>query len=209
MKKIFVINGGQQFEHAGGRLNKTILETDKAYFTPENGFELRYTSVDDGYNPLEEVEKFVWADTIIYHFPVWWFGLPFGLKKYLDVVLTAGHKTGLYNSDGRSRVNSDINYGTGGSLNGRTYMATSTWNAPEAAFTLPGEFFDQKSVDAGVLFGFHRMNAFLSLQKVEGMHFHEVEKGVTPEKVNRFMATYLQHLSRTFGVPKYSDPVLL
>lgn len=202
MKKIFIINGGQQFEHAGGRLNTTILETDKAYFTSENGFELRYTSVDAGYDPGEEVEKFVWADTIIYHFPIWWFSLPYGLKKYLDIILTAGHKAGIYESDGRSHLNPDINYGTGGSLKGRNYMVTTSWNAPETAFTLPGEFFQQKSVDEGVLFGFHRMNAFLSLEKRAGMHFHDVEKDVNPQKIAEFMEIYQKHLNKVFPANK-------
>ncbi|WP_439558522.1 hypothetical protein [Dyadobacter sp.] len=113
MKKVFIINGGQQFAHSGGRFNKTLLETDEIFFTAENGYELR------------------------------------------------------------------------------------TWNAPETAFTLPGEFFNQTTVDDGVLMGFHRMNAFLSLQRVDGMHFHDVEKNVTPERVLNYKELYLNHLKTT------------
>lgn len=43
-------------------------------------------------------------------------------------------------------------------LHEKNSMITSSWNAPKEAFTLPGEFFNQQSVDDVVLFGFHRMN---------------------------------------------------
>jgi modulator of drug activity B len=197
MKKVFIINGGQQFAHSGGRFNKTLFETDQAFFTAENGYELRTTEVDKEYDLAEEVEKYVWADLIIYHFPVWWFSVPHKLKEYIDKVFTAGHRTGMYRSDGRKSDNPQVNYGTGGSLAGRKYMVTTTWNAPETAFTLPGEFFNQTSVDDGVLMGFHRMNAFLSLQRVDGMHFHDMEKNVTTERVNNYKELYLNHLKTT------------
>lgn len=78
MQKILVINGGKTFAHSGGRLNTTLTEWDSEFFTPENGFELKITQVGEGnYDANEEVEKFVWADVIIYHFPIWWMYLPF------------------------------------------------------------------------------------------------------------------------------------
>ncbi|MCO4294261.1 NAD(P)H-dependent oxidoreductase [Solitalea sp. MAHUQ-68] len=199
MKKIFVINGGQVFAHSGGFLNKQITTWDEEYFTPENGFELRITDINQPYDAQQEVDNFVWADIIVYHFPVWWFSLPSGLKKYLDEVLTAGHRKGLYYSDGRKMDNPEINYGTGGSLHGKQYMVTTSWNAPATAFTLEGEFFGQKSVDEGVLFGFHRMNAFLALTPLKSIHFHDVEKNMNAERLDQFKQTYLQHLTATIA----------
>ncbi len=110
-------------------------------FSPPDDFALQITDINEPYYLEEEVSKFVWADVVIYHTPVWWFGLPHKFKEYLDTVFTAGHRKGIYYSDGRKRENPEINYGTGGSLHGRHYMLTTTWNAPETAFTLPGEFF--------------------------------------------------------------------
>jgi modulator of drug activity B len=198
MKKIFSINGGQQFGHSGGKFNSTLLELDKEFFVPENGFELRTTDINEAYDLNEEVDKYVWADVIIYHFPVWWFGMPYGLKKYVDLVFTAGHRKGMYYSDGRKSDNPSINYGTGGLLHDRKYMGTTTWNAPDTAFTLPGEFFDQTSVDDGVLFGFHRMNAFLSLERMDGIHFHELEKNVTQDRIDTYKERYKKHLEGQF-----------
>ncbi|QNL48734.1 NAD(P)H-dependent oxidoreductase [Olivibacter sp. SDN3] len=198
MEKIFVINGGQQFAHSGGKFNKTLTELDREFFTPENGFQLQITDINDEYDLMEEVEKYVWADVVIYHFPIWWFSVPFKLKKYIDEVFTAGHRKGLYYSDGRKIDTPHLNYGKGGSLHGRKYMVISTWNAPETAFTLPGEFFGQTSVDDGVLFGFHHMNAFLSLERLPGIHFHDLEKNVTQEQVDDYKQRYMEHLRQTF-----------
>ena len=194
-KKIFVINGGQVFGHSGGRFNKTIFDTTVDFFSTQPGFDVRSTDINEDYDPKEEVEKYVWANVIIYHTPIWWFQVPHGLKKYIDVVFTEGHQNGIYRSDGRSSANPAINYGTGGTLHGRKYMVTTSWNAPATAFTLPGEFFNERSVDDGALFGFHRMNAFTGLQPLESIHFHDVEKNAD---IVSDIATYRAHLTKLF-----------
>jgi modulator of drug activity B len=195
MKNIFVINGGQVFGHSGGKFNKTLLDTTIAYFADKDGFEVRSTDVNHIYDPKQEVENYKWADVIIYHTPVWWFQLPHGFKKYIDVVFTEGHQNGIYHSDGRSSANPAINYGTGGMLHGKKYLLTSSWNAPKEAFTLPGEFFNERTVDEGALFGFHRMNAFTGMQPLESMHFHDVEKNADiPTDLQR----YISHLDKLF-----------
>ena len=90
MKKIFIINGGQKFGHSGGRFNETIFKSNFRIFLNQKEFEVKSTDINDEYNPAEEVEKFVWADVIIYHTPIWWFQLPHGFKQYIDVVFTEG-----------------------------------------------------------------------------------------------------------------------
>lgn len=193
--KIFVINGGQVFGHSGGKFNKTIFDTTIEFFNNQDGFEVRSTDVNDVYDVAEEVRKYVWADVVIYHTPIWWFQLPHGFKKYIDEVFTEGHQNGIYKSDGRSSANPEINYGTGGMLQGTKYMVTSSWNAPKTAFTLPGEFFNETSVDNGALFGFHRMNAFTGMTPIAGLHFHDVEKNADiPEDLKRYVA----HLEAQF-----------
>jgi modulator of drug activity B len=206
MKNIFVINGGQVFGHSGGKFNKTLLDTTIAYFSDKDGFEIRSTDVNHVYDPKQEVENYKWADVIIYHTPVWWFQLPHGFKKYIDVVFTEGHQNGIYHSDGRSAANPAINYGTGGMLHGKKYLLTSSWNAPKEAFTLPGEFFNERTVDEGALFGFHRMNAFTGMQPLESIHFHDVEKNADiPTDLQR----YISHLDKLFIQPKQPAVELL
>ncbi|AZQ62851.1 flavodoxin family protein [Flammeovirga pectinis] len=175
MKKILVINGAQKFLHSQGSLNKSITELSVNYLENREGFEVKFTNVDDTYIIEEEVEKFVWADVIIYHTPIWWFSIPFGFKKYIDEILTHGENK-IYVSDGRHRVEPKLHYGTGGLLKGKKYILTTSWNAPEEAFTLENEFFDQKSVDEGAMFGFHKMNSFIGLEKLGTYHFYDVMK---------------------------------
>jgi modulator of drug activity B len=195
MKHILIINAGQNFAHSSGKYNKTITETTLSFFGNFEAVEVKVTNISEGYNQEEEVEKFVWADYIIYHTPMWWFQVPNGFKKYIDEVFTVGHRKGIYHSDGRTHANPEINYGTGGMLQGRKYMVTTSWNAPKTAFTLPGEFFNETSVDDGPLFGFHRMNAFAALAELPSFHFHDVEKNAD---VARDMKEYTKHLEQIF-----------
>ncbi len=176
MKNIFIINGSHPFAHSGGRFNETLFNSTISCFDAREEFEVKFTQVGGNYDAMEEVEKFKWADLVIYHTPIWWFQIPFGFKKYIDEVFTEGHQNGIYANDGRSRKNPNINYGTGGLMHGKKYVLTTSWNAPKAAFTLENEFFNQKSVDEGAMFGFHRMNAFTGMELLATHHFHDMEK---------------------------------
>lgn len=195
MRNIFIINGGQIFGHSGGLFNKTITEKTYNFFKGQSGFEVRVTDINDDYNVEAQVENYKWADVVIYHTPIWWFQVPHEFKKFIDVVFTAGHQKGIYTSDGRSSANPAINYGTGGSLQGKQYLLTTSWNAPQEAFKLAGEFFNQTSVDEGVMFGFHRMNAFTGMTPMKSIHFHDVEKNAD---VLNDMARYEEHLTALF-----------
>ncbi|WP_421943004.1 NAD(P)H-dependent oxidoreductase [Pedobacter sp.] len=206
MKNIFVINGGQVFGHSGGQFNKSLLGATLSFFENQPDFQIKSTDINQPYNLKEEVEKYKWADVVIYHTPVWWFQLPHGFKEYIDTVFTEGHKTGIYNSDGRTSANPAINYGTGGTLHGKHYMLTTSWNAPKEAFTLPGEFFNQHSVDEGVMFGFHRMNAFTGMKPLESIHFHDVMKN---EYIQQDLENYNKHLVKVFIDNKIEHESLL
>jgi len=197
MKNIFIINGGQTFAHSGGNFNKTITNWTKEVLEKEK-FEIRISNVNDDFDAFEEAENFKWADLVVYHFPIWWFQVPNRLKFYIDEVFTAGHNNGIYKNDGRSRVNPEINYGTGGLMHGKQYFVTTSWNAPQTAFTMEGEFFDQHSVDEGVLFGFHRMNAFTGMKLLGTFHFHDMEKSASQERIDLYETEYKSYLNAAF-----------
>lgn len=196
MAKIFIINGGQVFDESGGLFNKTLTEWT-GNFLKENGFEVRVTNAGDNFDTQQEIENFTWADVIVWHTPIWWFQLPYKLKQYIDIVFQHGRGT-IYESDGRTRTNPEINYGTGGLLQGKKYVITTSWNAPEGAFTLEGELMEQTSVDDGVLFGFHKAMKFVGLSKLQGFHFYDVAKGLTPERFDTYHRDYLNHLQQIF-----------
>ena len=172
MEKVFVINGGQTFAHSGGTLNKSITGWTKETLEKE-GFQVRVSHVDNDFDPVQEAENFKWADIVVYHFPVWWFQVPNRLKFYIDEVFTAGHKNGIY-------------------------FVTTSWNAPDTAFTMEGEFFQQKSVDEGVLFGFHRMNAFTGMELLGSFHLHDMEKNASVERINQYEIEYKKYLQEVF-----------
>lgn len=197
MKKIFIINGGQHFAHSGGKFNETLTSWTVDYFKNQFGAEVRVTDINNPYVAEDEVQNFVWADLIIYHTPVWWFQLPYKLKEYVDLVFTAGHENGIYKSDGRSRSNDNpkLHYGTGGMLQGRKYMLTTSWNAPTEAFTVAGEFFNPNTVD-DVFIGVHKMNEFVGMTAVDSFHFHEMMKDVNEKRLTTLKADYTKHLEK-------------
>jgi len=143
MKKVLFLNGGKQFAHSEGRYNATLHEAGLAYLD-RAGFEVQQTYIDAGYDVAAEVQKFLWADVIIWQMPGWWMGAPWTVKKYIDEVFTEGHGS-LYANDGRSRSDASRKYGSGGLLHGKQYMISATWNAPQPAFDDPSDFFEAKA----------------------------------------------------------------
>lgn len=115
----------------------------------KNGHETKLTYIEQGFDIDEEVQKHLWADLIITQSPVYWFGTPWIYKKYVDEVFTAGliQQTMLVD-DGRTRDNPKKQYGTGGKMQGKRYMLSLTWNAPQEAFgDLSQSLFQGKTVD--------------------------------------------------------------
>jgi NAD(P)H dehydrogenase (quinone) len=72
-----------------------------------------------------EIEKLLWADTVLWTFPLWWFSLPAILKGWVDRVFVMG---AIY---GGGRVYAK------GALGGRRAMLAFTTGGPAAAYA-PG-----------------------------------------------------------------------
>lgn len=193
MSKILIINAGKAFAHSQGELNKLLAEFAQTELT-KLGHQVKLTHVDAGYDIADEIAKYVWADTIIYQQPGWWMGGPWILKKYIDDVFTEGHGS-LYQSDGRSRNDVLQKYGSGGLMQGKSYMVSATWNAPQEAFDEPDQFFEGKGVDA-VYFAFHKANQFLGLSPIPTFLCADVMKN---PMVEQDLARYKAHLSKYFS----------
>ncbi|MFJ4098930.1 NAD(P)H-dependent oxidoreductase [Amycolatopsis japonica] len=73
-----------------------------------------------------EHEKLAWADTVIFQFPLWWYGMPAILKGWFDRVFVKGFAYGVQRPDGRT-----ARYGEG-ALAGKRAMVVLTAGAPEA-----------------------------------------------------------------------------
>ncbi|MGR3977873.1 NAD(P)H-dependent oxidoreductase [Acinetobacter sp. 1207_04] len=193
MSNILIINGAKQFAHSNGELNDTLTELAHDVLV-ENGHHIKITRTDKDYDIAEEIQKYVWADVIIYQMPGWWMGSPWTVKKYIDDIFTEGHGV-LYASDGRSRSDTSKKYGSGGLIHDKKYMLSLTWNAPKDAFTDPYQFFNGVGVD-GVYLPFHKANQFLGMQGLPTFIVNDVIKA---PNVELYKTEYRQHLLALFG----------
>lgn len=193
MKNILLINGAKTFAHSNGQLNDTLTELAQEVLSGL-GHQVQVTRADSEYDAKAEVEKFLWADTVIYQMPGWWMGAPWTVKKYIDDVFTEGHGS-LYASDGRSRSDASKKYGSGGLIYNKNYMLSLTWNAPMDAFNDAEQFFHGVGVD-GVYLPFHKANQFLGMQTLPTFIVNDVIKA--PE-VSAYMAQYRDHLTQVFA----------
>ena len=193
MSNILIINGGKAFAHSKGELNNTLTRVAEQHLR-ELGHDVQITHADSEYSAAEEVEKFLWADTVIWQMPGWWMGTPWTVKKYVDEVFTEGHGK-LYASDGRTRSDDSKKYGSGGLIQGKTYLLSLTWNAPLEAFIETEQFFEGAGVD-GVYLPFHKANQFLGMTGLPTFIANDVMK--KPD-IPRYTAEYRKHLSQIFA----------
>lgn len=193
MSNILIINSAKNFAHSAGALNNLLSDVAQDALI-QMGHSVKKTDVDKGYDIEDEIEKFDWADSIIYQIPAWWMGTPWILKKYIDDVFTAGHGR-IYESDGRTRSDLSKKYGSGGLLQGKTYMLSVTWNAPLEAFVEPEQFFEGKGVDA-VYFPLHKANEFVGLTALPTFMCNNVVK---EPNIEQDITRYETHLKTIFA----------
>ncbi|RXJ93541.1 flavodoxin [Malaciobacter molluscorum] len=176
MKKILIINAHQKYESfAEGNLTQSYIDKANNFFT-KNGFEVKNTAIDKGYDVKEELEKFAWADYVLFQYPVYWMSLPWISKKYIDEICSSGAGTVTYESDGRSRTDASKKYGSGGLLKGKKYMLSITYNCPESEFDNKDGFFEGLSLDQAN-FAVHKTFQFCGLEQLKTYSVHDVYKG--------------------------------
>jgi modulator of drug activity B len=147
MKKVFIINSHQPYSFSQGKLNRTLVDLAESILKGK-GCEVRVCNSADGYKVEEELANHQWADAVLLQAPVNWMGVPWSFKKYMDEVYTAGMGGELCIGDGRTSEAPTENYGAGGTLTGKKYMLSLTFNAPKEAFNNANEYlFQGKSVD--------------------------------------------------------------
>ena len=176
MKNVLIINGHQRYEHvAEGKLTKMYIDSASEFFE-KNGFNVKHSVVESDYDSKEEVQKFVWADYILLQHPVFWMGVPWITKKYIDEVFSAGEKNGLYINDGRTRSDPSKRYGSGGQMQGTKYMLSLTYNCPTSEFSAKDGFFDGLSLDEANI-ATHKTFQFCGAEPLETYSVHDIFKG--------------------------------
>ena len=194
MKNIYIINARHAYPFAPGQLNDTLAVNAKAFLENLN-YETRYLQVDNGWQTQQELENHKWADTIILQSPVNWMGVPWTFKQYMDEVYTAGMDGSLCNGDGRTSDAPKNNYGAGGSLTGKNYMLSLTFNAPEESFNDTSEYlFQGKTVD-DLFFPMHMNFRFFGMEALETFACYDVMKNAD---VDNDLRRFEKHLETVF-----------
>ncbi|MGJ8672078.1 NAD(P)H-dependent oxidoreductase [Rubritalea sp.] len=175
MKNIFIINAHQKNDYSPGKLNASLTQRAKELFE-KKGYETRITAAEADYDIQQEIKNHQWADVILIQSPTYWMGFPWVFKKYMDDVYTAGMAGQLCDGDGRHRPNYKENYGAGGTLQGKQYMLSLTFNAPIEAFNTPDEYlFQGKSVD-DLFFPAHMNFRFFAMEALPTFSCHDIMK---------------------------------
>lgn len=194
MANVLIINGHQPYPFSEGRLNATLVERARAFFEGL-GDAVRVTETAGDYDVEAEVANHVWADVILMQFPVNWMGVPWSFKKYQDEVYTAGMDGRLCHGDGRTAEAPKSGYGSGGTLKGKRYMLSLTFNAPQEAFGDVKDFlFQGKSVD-DLMHPMHMNARFFGLEKLPTFAAFDVMKNPT---IDSDLARFDAHLKATY-----------
>jgi len=178
-KNVLIINAHQYYPFSEGKLNAALVDK-AATILSGKGHKVRVLTMQDSIDVEKELAHHQWADTIILQSPSNWMGVPWSFKKYMDEVYTAGMGGALCVGDGRNEEQPKKNYGTGGTLKGKKYMMSLTFNAPEESFNEAEEFFEGKSVD-DLMFPMHMNFKFFGLEPMETFTCFDVMKNADVE----------------------------
>ena len=201
MKNVFVINAHQEYEFSKGQLNATLTDLALEHLA-NSGYESKLTTMKDQWDTDAEIEKHQWADAIILQTPVNWMGVPWSFKKYMDYVYSFGMDGRLCNGDGRTRKDPSRQYGTGGTLVGKKYLLSLTFNAPQGSFNDPQQsFFAGKSPD-DLFWPMHLNFAFFGMEPLETFACYDVMKN---PQIENDLQRFRQHLVTNFPAVHASD----
>ncbi|MDH6251973.1 modulator of drug activity B [Chryseobacterium sp. H1D6B] len=197
-KKVLSINTHLTYPNwSEGLLNDAFNQKAKDFFETE-GFEVLETKVEDGYSPEEEVEKHLEASIVILQTPVNWFGAPWIYKKYVDEVFNSGlHSAKFLSGDGRTREDADRQYGTGGKMQGKKFMISATWNAPEASFNDVNQQLFQGISTKDFLLHITSNYRFCGVEIVPGYNCFDIFKD---GDIVKDLENYPIHLKKVFNV---------
>ena len=197
-KKVLLINTHLTYPNwSEGTLNASFHQKAKEYFEANN-FEILETKVEDGYDANEEMEKHLQADIIILQTPINWFGAPWIYKQYIDEILNCGLQNEKFLvGDGRSRKDVKRQYGSGGKMQGKRFMVSSTWNAPKASFDDPNQILFEGRSTADILIQITSAYRFCGVDIVPDYNCFDIFKG---GDIVGTLENYPTHLQTVFNL---------
>lgn len=179
---VLVINGHKYYWYATGRLNRILFEEIVNSLSKEH--QVKTTVVEQGYEVEKEIEKYKWADVVIYQNPINWFNVPWILKKYFDEVF----KNGIF-------FNTNAKYGKGGLFCDKKYMFSLTTVSKEADFNDSNGFYDMRSVD-DIFISEHKMHQFCGMKKIDTFCMYDVMQN---PQIERNLDRLRFHLNKHFN----------
>jgi modulator of drug activity B len=191
---VFIINAHHPYPFSEGKLSQTFVEKAAAVFQAAE-HDVRILKVAEGYDVAQELNNHQWADVILLQSPVNWMGVPWPFKKYMDEVYTAGMGGELCQGDGRTREDASKQYGSGGTLEGKKYMFSLTFNAPEDAFDDPAQYLFQGKGVEDLFFPMHMNYRFFGMTSVPTFMSNDVMKNPT---IEQDLVRFEQHLHTHF-----------
>ena len=194
MNNVFVINAHEEYEFAKGRLNRALTGMALEHLSTA-GYRTQLTTMKDDWQIDAEIEKHRWADVVLLQTPVNWMGVPWSFKKYMDFVYSYGMDGRMCQGDGRTRKDPGKQYGTGGTLVGKKYMLSLTFNAPAESFHDPEQtFFGGASPDE-LFWPMHLNFKFFGMEPLETFACFDVMKN---PQIESDFARYRTHLATHF-----------
>lgn len=197
-RKVLLINSHLTYSGwSEGKLNSEFQQKAKDFFISK-GFEVMETIVEKGYDVEEEVKKHVDSDIIILQTPINWFSAPWIYKKYVDEVFNSGLNSKQFlDHDGRTRENPNAQYGTGGKMQGKKFMVSSTWNAPEVSFNNSDQYLYQGRSTTDALIHITSNYRFCGVEILPDYNCYDVYKG---GEVAASLENYSTHLEKVLGL---------
>jgi len=195
MKNVLIINGHQRYPAiAEGNLTRFYIEQATEFFQ-SNGFSVQHSVVESDYSIQGEVDKFAWADIILFQYPVYWMSVPWLAKKYMDEIFSMGQGSVTYINDGRTRSDATKHYGSGGLMQAKEYMLSLTYNCPASEFNDKEGFFEGMTLDETHV-AVHKTFQFCGAQPLPTFSVHDIFKGDLDLESEK--QRFLKHLQNTF-----------
>lgn len=180
---ILVVTAGYSIFDAKGQLNGFL-----AYLTDKDlsarGHRVKFSDVTRNWNTSREVDKLLWADTIVYIMPIMWFNMPAPMVRWLDEVLIY-KKTFIITET----------YGEGGQVPADRFMIVTTSNLKKSDLGKGFVLKNAPHID-NVLQPLIMTNHYLSIRnQIPTFHADDVVAGDT----GWIEAAYIEHLNTHFG----------
>ena len=179
---VLLINVNTPSYASRGELTDSFMAISKAFFLKDHVVAESQIASGD-WVVDEEINKLKQADLIVYHFPLWWFGVPNLLKKYLDEVL-------LY---GEVFEGSSV-YGEGGLLKDKKALFVVSTNISKKDLSEASLLADYETVD-DLLCQLILTNEYVGIRdRLDTFHAENVIQGET----EHLPENYLNHLKKMF-----------